>query len=108
MRDHDYSAMGDGAAASAQMRGDPVHDERVPFGGLDAFAEIHARLTKIEREHAAMKEQLQAAKDAGDVDFDKAQIVHVMRKYFPHDMPPPAEVVPPRPKFDPFTGEALQ
>lgn len=74
---------------------------------LSLFAEVHARLSKVEADNAEMRAQIDAAKKGGDLDFDTAHAVHVLNKHFFHDKPEPPAVETPRAKFDAFTGERL-
>lgn len=65
-------------------------------GVLKMFADVSARLDKIEADNAAMRSDLEAAKNRGDVGVNWAQVQHVMHKYFPHDLPdePATQVAP--------------
>lgn len=75
---------------------------------LTMLADIHKRLTAIERDNAGVRAELEAAKNRGEVDVNLAQIRHVMDKYFPHDLPAPEVTAPPVARFDQYTGQPLK
>lgn len=60
------------------------------FDILGLLSEMKSRLEKVESDNAAMRSEMSAARSAGDLDFDKAHVVHVMDKHFYHDRPEPA------------------
>jgi hypothetical protein len=74
---------------------------------LSLLASVHERLTKVEADNADMRAQIDAAKKDGTHDFDTAHAVHVLNKHFFHDKPEADAPAPMVPRFDPFTGQAL-
>lgn len=105
MRDHegsyDYGAFG-GPRTSPEVPKAPSGDI------LSILADVHARLSKVEADNAAMREEIETAKKDGALDLDTAHIVHVLNKHFYHDRPETEKAPTLVPKFDPFTGQALQ
>lgn len=74
---------------------------------LGMLAEVHQRLTVVEADNADMRAQIDAARKSGDMDLDLTHVRHVMDKHFFHDKPEAEKAAPLVPKFDPYTGQAL-
>lgn len=74
---------------------------------LGMLAEVHQRLSTVEADNADMRAQIDAARKSGDLDLDLSHVRHVMDKHFYHDKPEPEKAPPLVPKFDPYTGQAL-
>lgn len=76
---------------------------------LDLLSELRDRIAAVEASQASIHKKIDDATKAGTLDpalLEKT--AHVMTKYFPHDFPEKEPEAPPRPKFDPFTGQPLQ
>jgi hypothetical protein len=74
---------------------------------LGMLADDHQRLTVVEADNADMRAQIDAARKSGDLDLDLSHVQHVLDKHFYHDKPEPEKAPPLVPKYDPYTGQAL-
>lgn len=92
---------------SDTMQNEQTAQQPNPLDLLGILAEVQKELKAVREDNADMRRTLEAAKNAGHIELDLAQIKHVMTKYFPHDMPDVEPVASPTPKFDQFTGQPL-
>lgn len=104
---NDYSQISEGEQATRNMSGANEPGNTLSGDLLSVLADTHKRLAAVEVSNAQMRTELDAAKNKGEVGFDVAHAQHVLTKYFPHDTPPVEVSEPMVPKFDPFTGQAL-
>lgn len=87
----------------------PVEANRATDGlsVIDLIGELRADNRKMREEIAAMRQELDAAKEAQGVTLDHGHVNHFADKWFHHDRPETAPVEAATPRFDPFTGERL-
>lgn len=104
---NDYSKISEGEAASRNMSGANEPGQRSSGDLLSTLADVHKRLSAVEADNAAMRAEMERAKERDGLDIDPGKLRHVLMKYFPHDDIEPEVAAPRVPKFDPFTGQAL-